>query len=67
MLFDIRKLTNRERQIAALVCSGLSNKMIAHRLTLSEGTVKTHVHGIFQKLGVRSRCELIVASVRPRQ
>jgi two-component system, NarL family, nitrate/nitrite response regulator NarL len=67
MLFDDRKLTNRERQIVALVCGGLSNKTIAHRLSLSEGTVKAHDHGIFQKLSVRSRCGLIVASVRPRQ
>jgi two-component system, NarL family, nitrate/nitrite response regulator NarL len=60
MLFDDRKLTNRERQIVALVCGGLSNKTIAHRPSPSEGTVKAHVRGIFQKLSVRSRCELIV-------
>jgi DNA-binding NarL/FixJ family response regulator len=56
---DIRALTNREREVAALVCRGLSNKTIAHQLSITEGTVKQYVHAIYVKLGVRSRYELI--------
>jgi DNA-binding NarL/FixJ family response regulator len=56
----IGALTRREQQVAALAKSGLSNKGIAKSLGLSEGTVKHHVHNIFQKLGVRSRNSLIV-------
>jgi DNA-binding NarL/FixJ family response regulator len=54
-----RALTERERQVAALVGLGLSNKHIAAKLGLSEGTVKQHLHSIFRKLGVRSRREFI--------
>jgi two-component system, NarL family, nitrate/nitrite response regulator NarL len=52
-------LTNRERQVAALVCEGRPNKNIAHELSLSEGAVKIHLNRIFQKLRVQSRSELI--------
>ncbi len=54
-------LTRRELQVADLVCGGLANKVIAHKLGLSEGTIKHHLHEIFQKLGVRNRSELIIA------
>jgi len=54
-------LSEREQQVAALVCEGLSNKAIAQKLKLSEGTIKSHLHTIFQKLGVQSRYELFVA------
>jgi len=52
-------LTTRERQIAALVSNGLSNKLIAHTLNLSEGTIKVHVHRIIQKLRISNRYDLI--------
>jgi ATP/maltotriose-dependent transcriptional regulator MalT len=60
-------LTNRQLQIAVLVCEGLSNKLIAHKLKLSEGTIKSHLHSIFDKLGVQSRMSLMIAfsSVQP--
>ena len=54
------RLTNREQMVAALVCDGLSNKVIAKQLGLSEGTVKAHVLNIFKKVGVRSRGALIL-------
>jgi two-component system nitrate/nitrite response regulator NarL len=54
-------LTHREQEIAKLVCRGLSNKDIARELRLSEGTAKSHLHNIFQKLGVSNRCALILA------
>jgi DNA-binding NarL/FixJ family response regulator len=53
-------LTPRERAVALLIGGGLSNKEVARELGLSLGTVKIHVHNIFQKLGVRSRYGLIV-------
>jgi two-component system, NarL family, nitrate/nitrite response regulator NarL len=54
-------LTGREQHVATLVCHGLSNKDIAQRLGISEGTVKSHVHRILRKLGVQNRCALILA------
>jgi DNA-binding CsgD family transcriptional regulator len=53
-----RVLTPREREVALLVARGLSNKLVARELGLSTGTVKQHLHRIFQKLGVRSRSAL---------
>ncbi len=57
-------LTERERQIVALARDGLRNQDIAARCGLTEGTVKVHLHNIFQKLGVKSRAELIARSLR---
>ena len=54
----LRGLSIREREIASLAASGLQNKQIAHKLALSEGTVKIHLYKIYGKLGVRSRTEL---------
>ncbi len=53
-------LTPRERQVAFLVTRGLSNKDVARELGLSEGTVKIHLHNIFQKLGAKNRYGLIL-------
>jgi two-component system nitrate/nitrite response regulator NarL len=54
-------LTDRQHEVAALVCDGLSNKMIARKLGVSEGTVKGHLHAIYEKLDVLSRIELMIA------
>jgi len=54
-----RRLTPREIEIAKMVARGLRNRAIAEDLSVSEGTVKTHLHSVFEKLGVRSRAELI--------
>jgi two-component system nitrate/nitrite response regulator NarL len=51
-------LTNREREIVSALTEGLSNKGIGRRLNLSEGTVKVHLHNIYQKLGVKNRTAL---------
>jgi two-component system, NarL family, nitrate/nitrite response regulator NarL len=48
-------LTRRERQIAALVSEGLSNKEIAIELRIGPATVKNHIHNILEKLQVRRR------------
>ena len=53
-------LTPREREVLALIGSGLSNTEIAERLTLGEGTVKTHVGHIFAKLALRDRAAAVV-------
>jgi DNA-binding NarL/FixJ family response regulator len=53
-------LTSRELEVALLVAEGLSNKEIARRLDRSEGTVKIHLHNIYEKLGVRNRTSLAV-------
>jgi DNA-binding NarL/FixJ family response regulator len=53
-------LTDREREILALVALGLSNSDIATRLFLSPLTVKTHVNRAMSKLGVRDRAQLVV-------
>jgi two-component system nitrate/nitrite response regulator NarL len=51
-------LTERERQIMHLVSTGQSNKEIARHLDLTEGTVKVHLHHIFQKLAINNRTAL---------
>jgi LuxR family maltose regulon positive regulatory protein len=55
----IEPLSERELQVLKLVCDGLSNQEIAARLVLSVGTVKTHIHNIFGKLGVINRPQAI--------
>jgi DNA-binding NarL/FixJ family response regulator len=54
------ELTNREREVTALVAEGLSNEDIAERLYLSPATAKTHVNRAMTKLGVRDRAQLVV-------
>jgi two-component system, NarL family, nitrate/nitrite response regulator NarL len=51
-------LTNREIEVVRLVAAGLRNKQIADQLLITEGTVKIHLHTVFEKLGVSSRMEL---------
>jgi DNA-binding NarL/FixJ family response regulator len=54
-------LTDRQQQVAALVCDGHSSRVVAKNLGVTEGTVKCHLHAIYQKLGIHSRMELMVA------
>ena len=53
-------LTPRERQLIGFVRTGLRNREIAERLGVTEGTVKTYLHSVFEKLGVSSRTELAI-------
>lgn len=55
-------LTRREREIVRLVGSGLSNKEIAHSLSIESSTVKNHVHNILEKLSVGRRTEALSAA-----
>jgi DNA-binding NarL/FixJ family response regulator len=57
---DLDLLTNREREIMALVATGLSNDEIADRLFVSTATAKTHVNRAMTKLGARDRAQLVV-------
>jgi DNA-binding NarL/FixJ family response regulator len=55
-------LTQREREIVRLVAEGLRNREIAQRLSISEGTVKIHLHNAYDKFGVDGRLELVLAA-----
>ncbi len=52
-------LTDREMDVLRLMASGLSNKELAERLVLSEGTIKTHIHNLMGKLEAQSRTQAI--------
>ncbi len=57
-------LTLREREVLEMLSRGLSNKMIARRLSISEHTVKFHVSSIYTKLGAASRTDAVSRGVR---
>ena len=59
-------LTEREREVLALMVEGLNNTQIAGRLTISPSTVKSHVSNILSKLGVSSRTEAVSLALRNR-
>ncbi len=55
-----KTLTPREIEIVRMVAQGLRNRVVAERLSISEGTVKIHLHNIYEKLGVDGRLELVL-------
>jgi DNA-binding NarL/FixJ family response regulator len=57
-------LTTREQELVRLVAEGLANKQIARRVNISEGTVKIHLHNVYQKLGVSNRTALTTLAHR---
>jgi len=57
-------LTEKEREIIELICSGYRNKEIAQRLEITEQTVKSHCNKIFKKIGVTDRVQLVLYSNR---
>jgi DNA-binding NarL/FixJ family response regulator len=61
---ELDELTEREREIFALIAGGLSNAEIGERLYISDTTVKTHITHIFQKLDLRDRVQAVVLAYR---
>jgi VCBS repeat-containing protein len=59
-------LTDREREIVRLVSEGLSNKAIARQLNISQGTIKVHLHHIYQKLEINNRTVLAALAISQR-
>mgnify|MGYP000014993745 FL=1 len=59
-------LSHRELEVLTLMAEALSNKQIAHRLGVSEATVKTHVSALIAKLGVQDRVGAVVHALRNR-
>jgi len=64
-----RRLTEREAKICKYVAEGRSNRVIAHKLHLSEQTIKNYLGEIFRKVGVDNRVQLALRSSnqRPRK
>jgi two-component system nitrate/nitrite response regulator NarL len=60
---DANQLTDRERDILACLAAGMSNKLVARELDITEGTVKVHVKNLLKKLNFRSRVEAAVWAV----
>jgi two-component system nitrate/nitrite response regulator NarL len=58
------ELTERESQVVQLLSEGLSNKLIADRLGISDHTAKFHVNGVMVKLGASTRTEAVVEAMR---
>ena len=58
------ELSDREREVLVEVAGGRSNKEIAHRLGITEKTVKTHLTRIFERIGVADRTQAAVWAVR---
>jgi DNA-binding NarL/FixJ family response regulator len=57
-------LSARELQVVRAVAAGLRNRVIAEQLGIAEGTVKLHLHNIYEKLGIDSRLELMLMATR---
>ena len=60
---SLAQLTDRERQIMRLVSEGLTNKEIGRRLNITDGTIKVHLHHIFQKLDISNRTVLAALAI----
>lgn len=61
---DAVTLTLRQQEVLSLLAQGLPNKLIADRMSVSEGTVKLHVYAVFRALGSRNRTEAVLEGVR---
>lgn len=63
----VARLTDRDRELVALVAEGLDNRDIAARLFLSEGTVRNRISAILDRLGLRNRTQLAVTWLNARR
>lgn len=61
-----RSLSTRETQILECLADGLSNKTVAHRLKLSEETIKSHLRSLYEKLGAADRAHAVSIALRQR-
>ncbi len=64
---DLPPLSEREEQVVTLIAQGESNRTIADLLGINQHTVKTYVHRIFEKLGVRSRVDVALRARDPHR
>ena len=55
-----KSLTPRELEIVRMIARGLRNKVVADQMSITEGTVKIHLHRIYENLGVNGRLELVL-------
>ena len=60
----VEQLTRRELEVLAMLSEGLGNRQIAHRLAVSDHTIKFHISSILDKLGVSTRTEAVTAGLR---
>jgi DNA-binding NarL/FixJ family response regulator len=60
----VEALTPREMDVLEMLAEGLGNKMIAHRLSISDHTAKFHVNSILTKLSARTRTEAVTRGIR---
>ena len=58
------RLTPRQLDVLALMCEGLSNKLICERLNIARGTVRVHIGHILRELGVSSSLQAVVSAFR---
>jgi DNA-binding NarL/FixJ family response regulator len=63
---EISMLTEREKEVLCLIAQGESNKNIAHKLFISEKTVKNHITSIFRKLKVEDRTQAAIFAIKRR-
>ncbi len=63
---EISRLTEREKEVLGLIAQGESNKNIAHKLFISEKTVKNHITSIFRKLKVEDRTQAAIFAIKKR-
>jgi len=62
--FQVEELTSRESEVLRFLAEGLGNREIAVKLSISEHTIKFHIHSILGKLGVASRTEAVTRGLR---
>jgi two-component system, NarL family, response regulator len=61
---EVYNLTQREKEVLALIAAGKSNPEIAQALSITSGTVRVHVHAILHKLGVRDRTQAVIVALQ---